>query len=150
MKYAITAAVLLAALSACDGGSNVDGWRVDLTGDTGTAKLPKLQGGQLTLRSFGREVHMDGVGSELGRVVLSVPVGFNGPEKGDYEPTLFNISWSESRYSCVNHAESVTISFYGTQPPRGVWKGQLSCRQPGESSDEAILVNFNGAFKQTH
>lgn len=147
---AASIAALAATLAACDGGSNIDGWSVELSGDTGAVSLPNLQGGQLTLRSFGRELHLDGVGSDQGRVVLSVPVGFNGPETDDYKPTLFNVRWSESEYACVNHEDSVTISFYGTEPPRGTWEGQLSCKPPGGNADNAFLVGFDGAFKQTH
>lgn len=143
-------AVVVAALAACDGGSHVDGWRVHLSGDTGAATLPDLQGDQLTMRSFGREVHLDGVGSEQGRVVLSVPVGFDGPEEDDYKPSLFNIRWSGSDYACVNHEDSIRIDFYGIEPARGVWEGQLSCKRPDDAPEEAFLVGFEGAFKQTH
>ncbi|WP_043765811.1 hypothetical protein [Algiphilus aromaticivorans] len=150
MKRRIIGAALVAALAACDGGSNVDGWRVDLDGDSGPLALSDLRGDQLTLRSFGREVHLDGVGSEQGRVVMSVPVGFNGPEKDDYKPSLFNVRWSDSEYTCVNNEDSISISFYGTDPARGVWEGQLICKRPDDNTDDAFLVYFDGAFKQTH
>ena len=150
MKRASSLATLALLLAACNGASDVDGWRVALSGDTGAVNLPDLRGSQLTLRSFGREVHLDGVASAQGRVVLSVPVGFNGPEADDYEPSLFNVRWSDNEYTCVNHEDSITVSFYGTDPARGVWEGMLSCKQPDDRAEEALIVRFEGAFKQTH
>lgn len=150
MKRSMSIAALTMMLTACDGGSNVDGWRVDLDSDSGPVALSNLRGDQLTLRSFGREVHLDGVGSEHGRVVTSVPVGFNGPETDDYQPSLFNVRWSSNEYTCVNHEDSISISFYDTEPARGVWEGQLICKRPDDQSEDAFLVYFDGAFKQTH